>query len=1076
MKLRRKKIFLAVSLLAFVFFAGALTALTLKKHYPLDNYRDDILMEMRKTLNRDVHYEKGGFSLRRGPAFTFDHVIINEPGDKAAPPLMTAERISIRLALTPLLFKEIAIRDIVLEKPGIHLQRYRDGTFNISDLLAEQKGRRFRLKALRIKEGTVCIQDEFVQDLSITHTIFDIDFYISNLTRGKNSRFYLSAFINNPSKDGEVKLRGALRLSPKDKPLLDSVASVRVITRNLDAERYWGYYRQYVPFEKIRGRLNIDSSFSGKFDEFESEGRMSVEDLHFKYPEVFRTELAPRKAQLKYHLAVDTRDVKIENIDIRIDGFHARGSCSILDIPGGDPRIVAHAVTAPFKLEGYRQYIPFGVIYDDAAEFIETKIKAGTFRLDDGHLDGRVSQIARMEEKDNCRVLSIHGSVIEGGLLQWNDRTPAFSGIRGKLVLKGKDFLLQNMSGKFGTSPFTLNGSITDYCLTTPVSYPFSMVISPQKSEIAWLLGKQTEDMLEYSGKSALNLNGHGLISDYQLSGNWDLKDADYAYKNMIHKPRSKDNRMTFSCRISETGLRADLLNYDLAPMFLRLSGQYDWGNNEKLAAKIDSNRFQIEHVIEHLPALQEYRPTGMAQINIAGKGNTTNPLQWLWSGQVSLSGASLMPAKDMQPLSRISGHLYLKGNNLETSMIKAQIGTSSITGKGMINNFSNPLFRAEFSCPELNLADFDLTTPEPKKQLTNIRGDFSWHGGILEIHSMSGYIAETPLNLSGRISDLARPVMALNLESSDLKIDDVLPLVQVRKLNPDGKPKSSPSVKINLAANRATWNDFSFTKLRSNMDYENNLLRILQTDLSALNGHVTASGTVAFADDLPRYSAAFHGEKISAQELAKIFDWQGYTITGALNIEGTLSARGNTMVDLKKTASGGIKLKITKGMLRQFPALSKIFSILNVSQLFKFQLPDMVSGGMPYNKISGNLDFRDGFVSTTDLFVKSDAMNIAVVGEIDMIREEIDSTIGIQPLKTVDKVVRSIPIVGWIITGKEGTFVTTYFEAKGKLTDPSITAVPLQSMATGVFDIFKRVFQLPVKIFTNTGEVLIGR
>jgi len=30
--------------------------------------------------------------------------------------------------------------------------------------------------------------------------------------------------------------------------------------------------------------------------------------------------------------------------------------------------------------------------------------------------------------------------------------------------------------------------------------------------------------------------------------------------------------------------------------------------------------------------------------------------------------------------------------------------------------------------------------------------------------------------------------------------------------------------------------------------------------------------------------------------------------------------------------------------------------------------------------------------------------------------------------------------------------------------------------MAKGVFDIFKNIFQLPAKLFTDTGEVIFGR
>ena len=165
-----------------------------------------------------------------------------------------------------------------------------------------------------------------------------------------------------------------------------------------------------------------------------------------------------------------------------------------------------------------------------------------------------------------------------------------------------------------------------------------------------------------------------------------------------------------------------------------------------------------------------------------------------------------------------------------------------------------------------------------------------------------------------------------------------------------------------------------------------------------------------------------------------------------------------------------------TEGTLRRFSVLSKIFSILNLSQLLKFQLPDMVSGGMPYNEISATAAIQDGVVSTNDLFVDSDAINISAVGKLDLGREELNFTIGAKPLQTVDKIVSKIPIVGWILTGKEKSLVTTYFEAKGKLADPKVTAIPVKAMTRGVFDIFKRVFQLPAKLFTDTGEVVIGK
>jgi uncharacterized protein YhdP len=136
-----------------------------------------------------------------------------------------------------------------------------------------------------------------------------------------------------------------------------------------------------------------------------------------------------------------------------------------------------------------------------------------------------------------------------------------------------------------------------------------------------------------------------------------------------------------------------------------------------------------------------------------------------------------------------------------------------------------------------------------------------------------------------------------------------------------------------------------------------------------------------------------------------------------------------------------------------------------------------MVSGGMPYDAIVATLSVKDGIVSTQDLFIRSDAMNISAVGSIDMPKGEFVQTIvGVKPLQTVDKAISLIPVVGWILTDENRSVMSVHFEVRGSLDNPIVTAIPVKAMARGVFDIFKNIFQLPAKLFTDTGEVILGR
>jgi len=267
------------------------------------------------------------------------------------------------------------------------------------------------------------------------------------------------------------------------------------------------------------------------------------------------------------------------------------------------------------------------------------------------------------------------------------------------------------------------------------------------------------------------------------------------------------------------------------------------------------------------------------------------------------------------------------------------------------------------------------------------------------------------------------------------------------------------------------------FEKLKSTALLENNILYLQPLDCSTLDGQFSGKVRIDLGTSgTPRYQLSYKLNEVSAELFMKAAGVKKQELTGTMTMQGDLTARGKTGEDVKRTALGSTRIQLEEGSIRKFAVLSKVFSLLNLSQLLKFQLPDMVAGGMPYNEITATLAIKDGVISCDDLYVDSDALNISAVGKVDLVREELDATIGVKPLQTVDKVVSRIPIVGWILTGKNRSLVTAYFEAKGKLEDPTVSAIPVKSMAKGVFNIFKRVFELPAKMITDTGEVFIGK
>lgn len=1076
---RRTKILLFAFVAAIGIIAGGIAAIFLARFHELDTYKGRILAEVQKSLNRQVTYEKGDVTLHFTPAFTFTKVVIKERDGLSV--FATAEKVSFRLALLPLLSNKVVIRKLDVEQPAIRIIRYKDGRFNISDLLEEKKDAApVGLKGIRIRQGDITIVDHAASPGGVQTALEQTDLELGRLTRGKKTDFDITTTVVQRDGKAELSAKGAIRLPIKGRPITETDLDAKINARKLSAAHYWPYYGKYVPFAPLVGRFDVKGSLHGTVADFTSKGTIRAAGLRFSYPEVFHAILTPNDLQLDYTLERNRHEVDVSSVDFRMDGLLVRGSCAIKNIDTKDPRIVAKATMAPFKLELFFHYIPFGIIADGPSQFIEQHIKAGTYRLDEGRLDGRISQILHMEKDRNYDILTIKARALESGVVDMGNGVPTFNSIKGELELSGKNFILRNMSGKFGTSPFTLNGMIADYPLETPSFYPFNALFSPQYPEIAWLLGKQAGDKLSFTGGTTLRLTGQGHTSAYALSGDWNLANAGYRMTNVIAKPAGFANNLSFKMNLSETGVDAFSCQYQLQPLSLALSARFQPGSDIPAKLDIRTNQFEISSLAPLMPRVNPYHPQGNIQINAHADGNAETIAGLNWRGNVTLSGASFKPTNDIKRLHNITGGISFQGNSLETPRLSAMLGNSLIFGKGTVTNLDNPEFSLEFTAPNLDVADLGLAASEGKApKIRNVKGIVSFADDIVRIKSLSGKVNESSLSLKGTIEHLKNPRLDIAVTSPFLDVEDILLLTRLEPDRNDGGRESAATIKASVNAEELKLQNMKVRQFHTIAMLENRILYLQPVEFAAFGGRFEGKFRADFGSNgSPRYQTNFKAEKVSAEELVQALELRLHNeiITGSLALDADVTAKGKSADELKRSILGNVKLHLQEGKLRQFSVLSKIFSILNVSQLFKFQLPDMVSDGMPYNRINANLALRDGVISSQDILIDSNAMNISVVGSINLVKEEIDATIGVQPLQTVDKVVNRIPIVGWILTGKDKHLISTYFEAKGKWNNPAVSAVPVKSMAKGVLGIFKRVFQLPGKLITDTGEVIIGK
>lgn len=1071
---------------AFFLSAAALAVLSVSAWFfvswqlsHLDTCKESITKAVEKVLKRNVTYDKGKATLtiRSGLALQFANVVIREK-DRSAD-LLNIPTAFFRVDILPLLRNRVILREVILDQPRLSLKRDRTGSLNIADLLTSGRtsGMDLELQKITIEKGLVTFLDQAVSAEGLSTSLTNLSCRIDTPSLDNNkSPFRITATVSEDNNQGELSLTGTFHRASAEKPFTESTANVSLRLKGMDIHHYLPYLNNRVPLSQLAGRLDMEAAFSGTLSHFAVKGNVAVKDALLNYPQVFHGPLRPQAVHVDYALTRNAGDLQLDITHLAIDRLEASGRLAIHDINQADPLLTATAATATFSLEDIQTYIPRGIISRDIMDFIDDHIKAGDFRLVEGKLNGRQSQIVNMEKQENAGVLFLRAEVSKG-VFAVNKTMPAFQNVGGILEFKNRQFLLKNMSGRFGASPCTLEGGISDFALPGPAVYNADMTIQPSRSEVLWLLGKEKFHNPDFQGTSTLLLSGKGPAENYRISARWDLTNAGYNYPGIMKKPPGRPNRLTAEITLSKNAVNVSSCNYALPPVSVNGSVLYRFAGKKPLALSIRSKAFDIREMVPVLPFLRAYDPAGTCLIDVSGSGNLGDPDSFRWKGKASLTNVSLKAADNIKPVQGLTGNVSFRGNRMETSRFKAGIGDSTIEGKCWINNVRKPRVACQIAAPLFRSADAGWQSPEGPVNFRDVKGKILIADKHIHVDRLALQLGKSHFNLEGDIRDFVNPKIMVSLNSSYLDFADVARLMTLKY---SGRRADSFPFRVVLAAtvqaDAGAFQGVDFTNLKSRLKFAGKSVNIETMEAGLFEGRLKGKGKVDIhPGGQSQYTASLSFERMSLEKLQGFLDMGDRTVTGSLSLTGDVTAAGRNADDFKKTARGTFQIRAEKGVLKKFSVLSKIFSLLNVLQLAKFQLPDMAIGGMPYSKITGGLTLRDGVFSSEDFLIDSDAMQISAVGKVDLLNKKLDAVVGVHPLNTVDKIVSRIPVVGWLLTDEKGYLITVPFQVDGIWDDPVVTPVPVRSVARGTLDVFRRLFQLPEKLFTDTGEVILG-
>ena len=184
-------------------------------------------------------------------------------------------------------------------------------------------------------------------------------------------------------------------------------------------------------------------------------------------------------------------------------------------------------------------------------------------------------------------------------------------------------------------------------------------------------------------------------------------------------------------------------------------------------------------------------------------------------------------------------------------------------------------------------------------------------------------------------------------------------------------------------------------------------------------------------------------------------------TATGTFNLSGEFLSKGKPET-FGQSLGGHLAYSAKDGRIYRLGLLAKILSILNVTEIYRGEVPDLTGQGFAYRTVTANAEFKGDKLIIKECSIDGMSMGIACDGHIDLLKKEMDLIVLVAPFKTADRIVDIIPLVGHVLGGK---LISIPFHAKGNLEDPDVIPLPPMAVGAGVLGILERTLKLPITI-----------
>ncbi|TNF50430.1 MAG: hypothetical protein EP304_02510, partial [Deltaproteobacteria bacterium] len=641
--------------------------------------------------------------------------------------------------------------------------------------------------------------------------------------------------------------------------------------------------------------------------------------------------------------------------------------------------------------------------------------------------------------------------------------------------INGDTWQIDNGIGKIGSTQLTFTGA-GDFGedKRTLSTLDMNGKIETEAFLEEWQL---RQGLMQASGE--IKVKGHleGPLDRLKLDLQADLSQLSIKHSSGLEFPPGAKDQLALHSTVTPQKISLDHGSLTWSSLKGHVSGSYLKEEPDSLAIDALLTVNELARVTDSLPFLKKLKLHGQADLSISQRGQPQDNLPEM---TLTLRDVGLHATRFIADLSHINGRIKLTDTGMLAKDLQVHLGKSPLTVQAQVTDFSEPRLLLDAKAKVIHAND--LIFKSKRALLRDVDGHLEIDRNGLVFSPVDVRLdGGTNASVQGTISFHPPYNVFLDITSDFANVGEIVGLWTDHTTRPkkrleveDKNTQETNRVTIKAQAKSGNLYGMSFHDATATITPSRERLVIHPLHFSVGEGSCDAQVITDFAtiDQATMLRVSGHAEDVDALEVYRELLNQQNILRGKL--DGDFFINGEVGANYLPSSYGNFSVLVHDGVLHEFPVLSKIFSLLNVSQLFALKLPDMDREGMPFDKLTAHFALDKGVLGTDDLKIESEAMNQSYLGELDLVNKRGDFSVAIHPLGTVDKIVSSVPIAGWLLTGEDKALLTAHFSVEGEFRNFSVSAMPLDTLSEPTIGLLRRAIGLPFKLLEDP-QILWG-